>query len=89
MGSLEKIKTEKLRETVIHGYDTDFKIVLTQTKQSHKGVSIYKVFIELKRYGELYDSFESYATHSREKSDRYFSGLESRYPEKRLTRKIF
>lgn len=89
MGSLEKIKMEKLRETVVKGYDKDFEIVIMQLKQSYKGVSIYKVFSELKYDGELFDIIESYVTYNRKKSESYFSRLEKRYPESRLTRKVF
>lgn len=89
MRSLAKIKIKVLKETVIQGYEKEFKIVLTQSKQSYKGLSIYKVFSELKYDGELFDILESNVTYDREKSDRYFFKLESRYPESRLTRKIF
>lgn len=89
MQTLEKIKMEKLRETVVKGYDKDFEIVIMQLKQSYKGVSIYKVFSELKYNGELFDIIESYVTYSRNKSESYFSRLEKRYPEERITRKIF
>lgn len=89
MGSLAKIKIKVLKETIIQDYDEAFKIVLTQSKQTYKGISIYKVFSELKYDGELFDILKSNVTYNREKSDRYFSKLESRYPESRLTRKIF
>ena len=89
MGSRGKIEVEKLKETVIQGYEKEFKIVLTQHKHSYKGLTLYKVFAELKYDGELFDVIEYYVTYNRVKSDSYFSNLESRYPEERITRKIF
>ena len=89
MESLENIKIERLRETEVKGYDRDFKIVITQLKESNDGINIYKVCLEL-RYGrELFDIIKIHVTYDWVKSDSYFSSLESRYPEKRLTRKIF
>ena len=89
MGSPGKIKVEKLKETIIQGYEKEFKIAIVQYKQSYKGLSLYKVFSELKYNGELFDIIESYVTYNRQKSDNYFSKLERRYPEERITRKIF
>ena len=89
MGSRAKIKIEKIKETVIQGYDKDFKIVIKQYKQSYKGLSLYKVFAELQYDGELFDIVQSYVTYNRVKSDSYFSRLERRYPEKNIISKIF
>ena len=89
MGSCENIKIERLRKTEVKGYDRDFKVVITQLKESNDDVSVYKICLELRYDGELLDIIKIHVTYDREKSDYYFSKLESRYPEKRLTRKIF
>ena len=89
MGARAKIKVEKLKETVIQGYEKEFKIVIMQYKQSYKGLSLYKVFAELQYDGELFDIVQSNVTYSRVKSDSYFFRLERRYPEERIISKIF
>lgn len=83
------IKTELLKETEVKGKNTYFKIVLTQWKQSHLGIRIYKVYSELQHNGETYDILEYNVTYSRKKSDKFFSMLERKYPEERLKRKRF
>ena len=89
MGLIGKIKTEKLKETVVKGVDTGFAIVLTQTKESYRGVSLYKVRSELTYNGKLFDIIEYKATYNRKKSERYFSMLERKYQEERRKRKVF
>lgn len=89
MGLLGKIKIEKLKETVVKGFEKKFEIVITQFKASYKGVSVYKIYSELKYNGELFDIIDFHITYSRKKSESYFSRLETRYPESRLTRKVF
>ena len=89
MGSHEKMKIEILKETVIQGYEKEFKIIIVQYKQSYKGLSLYKVFAELKYDGALFDIVDYNVTYSRVKSDSYFSKLERRYPEKNIISKIF
>lgn len=83
------IKTELLKETEVKVSKKYFKIVLTQWKQSHFGVSIYKVYSELQYKGETYDILEYNGTYSRKKSDRFFSMLERKYPEEKRKRKVF
>ena len=89
MGSREKIKVEKIKETVFQGYDKDFKIIIRQFKHSYKGYSSYEVLSILKYGGKIIGIVQSYVTNNRVKSDNYFSELEKKYPESRLTRKIF
>ena len=89
MGSRAKIKVEKLKETVIQGYEKEFKIVILQYKQSYKGLSLYKVFAELKYDGELFDIVDYNVTYNKNKSDSYFSKLESVYPKENIISKIF
>lgn len=89
MASLENIKIKKLKETVIQGHEKDFKIVLTQLKESYKGISVYKIYSELKHNGELFDMIDFHITYNRKKSDRYFNMLETRYPDVKIIRKIF
>ena len=89
MESLEKIKTEKLRETVIQGIERYTEIVIVQYKESYKGVSTYIVTSDLVRDGTYCDVLKHYATSNREKSDRYFSMLESGYSKERIISKIF
>lgn len=89
MESLEKIKIKKLKETIIQGHEKDFKIVLTQLKESYKGIRVYKIYSELKHNGELFDMIDFHITYNKQKSDRYFNILETRYPEVKITRKIF
>lgn len=79
MGLLEKIKIEKLKETVVKGYVKDFDVVITQFKASYKGISVYKVYSELKYNGELFDIIDFHITYNRKKSERYFHMLETRY----------
>ena len=89
MGALEKIKTEILRKTVVEGDEWDLDDVLILTKESRKGVSIYKIYLGVELDEEFSEVNVYYGTHSRERAEKYFSKLESRYPESRLTRKIF
>ena len=88
MGSLENIEIEVLKETVIYGYEKEFDIVLTQSKQTDKGVTMYKIFSELKYDGKLYDILQTLVAFTREIADYYFSQLESKYLEEMKTRKI-
>lgn len=89
MGLSGKIKMEKLKETVVKGYEKDIEIVITQFKKSYKGVNIYTVCSELKYAGKLFDIIEFNITFNKKKSERYFSMLESRYQEERLKKKFF
>lgn len=89
MGLLGKIKIEKLKETVVKGFEKDFKIVITQFKASYKGVGVYKIYSELKYNGELFDIIDFHITYNRKKSERYFHMLETRYSEEKLKRKRF
>ena len=89
MGLLGKIKTEKLKETMVKGYDKGFDIIITLWKESYRGIIMYRVYSELTYNGELFDIIEYYVTYKRKKSERYFSMLESRYPEERRNRKVF
>ena len=89
MGSLENIKIERLREVEVKGYDGDFNLVIVQLKESNDGIIIYKVCLELRHDGKLIDIIKIQTNYDRVKSDSYFSNLESRYPEERITRKIF
>lgn len=89
MGLLGKIETEKLRETVVKGHGKYFEIVITQLKESYKGVSVYKVFSELKYDGEHLDIIEYNSTYDRKESEGYFFMLERKYPEDRRKRRVF
>ena len=89
MGSRAKIKIEKLKETVIQGYDEDTRTVITQYEQTYDGKSLYKVFIITKYDGELFNVVQSCITDNRKKSDKYFSDIEKKYPGRSKTRKIF
>lgn len=83
------IKTELLKETEVERNKQYFKVVLTQWKQSHLGVSIYKVYSELQHNGKTYDILEYNCTYSRKKSDRFFDMLEKKYPEEKRKRKRY
>lgn len=89
MGLFVDIKTDLLKETEFPRYAKCFKVVLTQWKQSHLGVSIYKIYSELQYNGETYDILEYHSTYSRKKSDKFFSVLERKYSEERRKRKFY
>lgn len=89
MGLLGKIETEKMRETVIKSNGKCFEIVITQLKESYKGVSVYKVFSELKYDGEYLDIIEYNSTYDRKESEGYFYMLERKYPEESRKRRVF
>ena len=89
MGLLGKIEAEKLRETVVKGSCKRYEIVITQLKESYKGVSVYRVFSELKYDGENIDVIEYNSTYDGKESEGYFYMLERKYPEDRRKRTVF
>ena len=89
MESSENIEIEVLKETVIQGYGKECDIVMTQTKQTYKGETLYKIFTELKYDGKLFDIIQSLVTYTRKTADYYFSELKKDALEEREKRKIF
>lgn len=88
MGSHENVKAEILRELVVEGDEFEVDDILILAKESCKGVSIYKIYTGLGDSVDVYDITEYYATHSREKAEKYFSMLVNSYPEERIISKI-
>ena len=82
-------RTKVLKEKVIRKRSFGLKIFITQLEDSCEDGSVYRIFAEMKYEGERYDFGELYATHSREKSDKHFSNIESIFQEALLTSKIF
>ena len=89
MGSLEKVKEKKLKETVIQGYDKYFNLVLTLVEVSYKGTIIYEVVSRLDRNDKFSPAIEYFSSLNRETCEIIFSRLESKYLREPGTRKIF
>ena len=89
MGSRGKIEVEKLKETVIQGYDEDTRTVITLEEQTYMGENIYKIFSITKYDGKIFNLAMSYVSYDRKRSEEYFSKLEEKYPGTSKIRKIF
>lgn len=88
MGLLAKIETHLIKKTVVKSTTGNFEIVITQWKESYKGVSLYRVFSEIRLGKDIVEAVECYSTYDRKASDDYFYRLEGKYPENRRTRII-